>query len=536
MKKLFIFLFLLGGFYFAGEAQAATFFIDFGCNTPGNGSTATCNGDADDSFGSIDTFADAARTAGDIAWVRRGTASTTNITDVTFTSDGTLNNPITLSADYDNLWSEFASSTQTYTVTFGSKTMEASASISDIAANDWIYVGNDHNPNAASPSVYGKDYAYEVASVSGTTLTLYLPYKGPSSGAGLQLRIMPDAPIWNATNGDFQFTMSTDLFWYISGLDIRSTDSACSIQPVQSNVVLRDLVLQGDGTTDCAISGLNFNSLAYKIRTFGQVSAFLGVNKMFLSDFLVNCNSVASSRFLLMGGAPVNLSINNGEIVNCTNDFVGASIGNLIQSVISSRNLVRTGTLSTVTGISPATFYFEDSFGIVGENSLLYTFTNADTNATTTIRSTAVLRTGGGTSSQLVLPPSGTANTGISTRTFPVSFIKLFEYPVYADDSSKTYSIYFNSTSTGHWTADPTASEFWIECEYYNESSGADRILKKSTDTINFAGITTWDSLDVTCDPTQSGILYLRGWYGKPRETNTDDTNTFYMDVQPVIQ
>lgn len=536
MKKLFVFLFLLGGFYFAGEVQAATFFIDPGCNTPGDGTTATCNGDADDSFGSFDTYTDNARSAGDFGWVRRGTASTTNMTDLTFTSDGNLNNPITLSADYDNLWGEFASSTQTYTVTFGSKTMTASATISDIAANDWIYVGNDHNPNAAAPSIYGKDFAYEVASVVDDVLTLYLPYKGNQSGAGLQLRIMPDAPIWNTTTGDFQFAMASDEYWYIKGVDIRGTDSTCNIiVSTNESTIISDVILQGNGTTDCGIRNGDFGTFVTKTRGFGHANGFANTHDGGVYvDGQENCNSVASSEgFSSVAASGGSSFFINFEVLSCTAD-IGAASSNTHRYYIKNSN--RMSNSSTIPGAANTLLYFEDDFGIVGLNSQSSNQVSATTISTTTLKITDVLRTGGGASSQLIFPPSGTADTGISTRMFPMSFIKLFEYPIYADDSSKTYSVYFNSTSTGHWTANPTASEFWVECEYYNESSGADRYLKKSTDTINFAGITTWDSLDVTCDPTQAGILYLRGWYGKPRETGTDDTNTFYQDVQPVIQ
>jgi hypothetical protein len=74
----------------------------------------------------------------------------------------------------------------------------------------------------------------------------------------------------------------------------------------------------------------------------------------------------------------------------------------------------------------------------------------------------------------------------------------------------------------------------FIECEYYGASSGAERFLKRSTTSaaVAIAGNTTWDDLSLTCDPAQAGILYLRGWYAKPREAAS---NKFYMDTTPVI-
>ena len=121
--------------------------------------------------------------------------------------------------------------------------------------------------------------------------------------------------------------------------------------------------------------------------------------------------------------------------------------------------------------------------------------------------------------------------------------MKLFEYPIYANTSSKTYTMYFNSTSTTAWTTDPLTSiatgsstpELYIECEYYNTTDDADRILEMSTTSgaVDFNGSTAWQALSVTCQPTQAGILFLRGYYAKPKEAVS---NFFYMDTTPVIQ
>ena len=92
--------------------------------------------------------------------------------------------------------------------------------------------------------------------------------------------------------------------------------------------------------------------------------------------------------------------------------------------------------------------------------------------------------------------------------------------------------MYYYATSTTAFTADPTASEFWIECEYYNHATNAERKLKKSTGTIDFNGTAGWQALSVTCQPTQAGVLYLRGWYGKPADAGG---NNFYQDNTPVI-
>lgn len=104
------------------ELLGTTYYIDADCGTPGDGTTATCNGDADDSYDELDDFTEVARSAGDIAILRRGTtARYDNSSDLLFTSDGTIVSPIEIQADYTDIWGDFASSSQTYTPIFGSK-------------------------------------------------------------------------------------------------------------------------------------------------------------------------------------------------------------------------------------------------------------------------------------------------------------------------------------------------------------------------------------------------------------------------------
>ena len=120
-----------------------------------------------------------------------------------------------------------------------------------------------------------------------------------------------------------------------------------------------------------------------------------------------------------------------------------------------------------------------------------------------------------------------------NTQTYLPSL--LFEYPIYTNTTSRQYDIYFMSTSTSNFTADPFATELWIVCEYWVHDTGATstRKVKKSTGTIDFDGSTAWQSLSVTCQPSQTGILYLSGWYAKTKETNV--SNYFFVDGTPVI-
>ena len=170
------------------EPKGTTYYIDFECGTPGDGTTATCNGDADDSYDQLEDFTEVARSAGDKAIVRRGGDETVS-SNCDFTSDGTVSNPIIVEADYGDAWSDETTAGETATLTDCSVTVTFAGDISgDIAAGDWIYETNDDN----------KDFSYEVKAVSGGSnevVTLYLPYKGGNAGAGKTIEVMPDNPI-----------------------------------------------------------------------------------------------------------------------------------------------------------------------------------------------------------------------------------------------------------------------------------------------------------------------------------------------------
>jgi hypothetical protein len=546
MTKYLLPLFALVIFLVPSEAGATAYYVDFTNGSDANTGLGTTSALA---YRTINAFANVARAAGDIAFVRRGTASTTYGLATSFTTDGTLNNPIVLSADYDSLWpTDFANSAQTYTPVFGATTMTASANITGIAANDWVYVVGDCSERygslaaaPSSPTINNCAFAYEVATVSGTTLTLFLPYKGPTTGSGQTLRVMADVPLLGGTAGAPQiFAMSSDYYWIIKGFDIRSTSASCVASLTTSKgTVLTDLVIQTNGTTDCGIGNASFAEHISKVRFFGTSGAFTSsIKGADISDFYINCNSVASSFAFRISYAGA-YSIKNGEIVNCTNTNGGIAAGDT-GGIITYTNVKDKKVFSGVTGFSYQRHYFEDAFGTVGLSSQSSNQISLDTISTTTVSATDNLRAGGGPVNLKVFPPSGTGDTGISTKFFPASYMKLFEYPIYTDTSSKTYTMYFMATSSTAFNVAPftdqqtgsSTPEMYIECEYYNESSGADRYLKHSNTASAFTADGTWYGISVTCQPTQSGILYLRGWYAKPKDGRS---NWFYMDTTPVV-
>lgn len=537
MTKYLLIAFLL---FLPNFAGATVYYADFtnGLDTNDGLSTTT-------PFQSINQFANNARSAGDILFVRRGQASTTNVTAVTFTSDGTLNNPISISADYDGLWpDDWATSTPTATLTFGSKFVALSASSTQLQTpNKWVYFQGDCAETYNPLTVNKCEFAYEVASTSPNGLDLYLPYRGNQSGSGINMRIASSAPqVGTQTEAAQIFTTSNDEYWVFKGLDIRSTNTTGLVDLSSSVVSFYDSIFQSDGT-DRVVTNSTDSNYFKKIRT--SAGSFAGTNTggvsmgFSLEDAFLFCNGTSLTAH--GSGGSNTYTFKNTEAVSCTNTV--ASSG-------GSRNVVffnhkGTFVFSGLSGASPPNyFYFDDLFSTVGYSAQSSHQISSNTiAATTTISTTTPLRVGGGPKNLYVLPPSGTGSTGISTQYFPLSYIKLFEYPIYADTSSKTYTMYFKTASSSAFTVNPLTStatgsstpELYIECEYYADASDADRKLKRSNTAsdVDFAGSTDWQDISVTCQPTQAGVLYLRGWYGKPREAST---NQFYMDTTPVIQ
>lgn len=562
IKKTFFVL--IGVLFFAPtSAHAIVYYIDQvnGLNT--NAGTASTT-----AFMSIDRFTENSRSAGDIAIVRRGSATTTGLSTLTFTSDGAQGNPIILTSDYDNIWGDFSSSTQTYTVVNGTTTWTASASITDISVNQEIYVegdcGETYNNKYLNPCMQ----AYEVESVSGSQIVLTMPYSGNNAGSGKTLRIMPAKPQRGIPSSSASPTHTTDSNWILKGIDFRSSGTPVISQTSVNNIAYLDLELYGGGSSGGCFgspsSGIT-NPFVYAERikctifsdaTAGLIAFSSGASNQNIwfrgRDILVFATS--STRGFLDIPINVSQSILLLEIANMQGIFAansltwaaGTSGGNTGFTLIAKLRNVKTnvpnGTsgrfgldnAASVRNLS-SQIYEEDVEGTVGDNRFISTWHSSMFNtSSSTIHATTssyALRSGGGPESEWVRPW-----TYLATST-PFSAIQLFEYPIYANTSSKQYSMYFMSTSTSAWTTDPVAEQLWIECDMWSHQTGeatSTRRVKRSTEVVDFNGSTAWQSLSVTCQPTQTGIVYLRGWYAKPKETNK--LNEFFFDATPVIQ
>lgn len=523
------------------QAHAAVFYVDFECNV-----TATCgNGTATTtSFYSLDQFTESARSAGDIVFVRRNTASTTAATDLTFTSDGTTVAPLTISADNDNLWNDASTTPQTYTVAIATSTFVASATITNMSAGDWIYVTGDCTQTYKSTVLNQCEYFYEVASVSGTILELYLPYKGDQSGAGLSLVNMGKNPQWHTAAQDFQWDFDTDDYWIVKGLDIRGTDANGNIEIDTSySQQFSMIILTGNGANDV---GIQFFGPEFTVTSIDNLRVS-GVGGHSLGSLLFTAPRLylkIRDSIFQDPSDPVIDSSNNAAysaIVEISDVYSKSSLflsdnDSLEESIVrvTVRNLKRNGGVFTMGG-QDGNFWelFVEDDDAKGKNANFSShFQNSAASLNNPLtQSTSTLRSGGGPTAIEVRPTTKT------TSIWDFNKIKLFEYPIYTDTSSKQYDVYFRTaTTTAEWTANPTAAELWIQCEYWAHDTNATstRKVKKSTGTVDFAGSAAWQNLTVTCQPTQTGILYLSGYYAKTKESGQD--NVFLVDSTPVIQ
>lgn len=547
MKK-YLFVIFLALCIFPAKVHGAVFYADLG--TPV--ASTTCNSSLGTStsspFCSISQFTDIARNAGDVLFVRRNTATTTPIAAASFTSDGTLNQPLIVSADYDNLWNGFATTSETYTPVFGSQFIPTSASSTLTASSTWIYLAGDCYETYNALTINQCQYAYEVQTATSTGIQLFLPYKGIQTGA-VVARVMGKNPIVGTLGEASQiFSMSADDYWYFKGLDLRSTAATGAVLPsLQRGTTFFDTIFQGDGINDVAFGATDITTILKKIRTFGEVN-MTGTSElgMRLSDFYIDCNNVgASVAFGVPVGNPSLYIVENGVVKNCVT-FIAASAAQR-EGIYYLRNVINNGVYLNVSA-SPSfnNIFYEDNDGVVGLNSQVSNQISASALSTTTMSTSSNLRSGGGPVNLFIMPPAGNGNFGLSTKFFPGSYYKLFEYPIYAvANVSKTYSVWFNSTSTTNFTsANPLTNtlngsstpELYIECEFYNSPEGnASRMLTRSNlaGAIGFSTSTAWFPLQVTCNPKQTGILYLRGWYAK--QPNATSSNWFFMDNQPTI-
>ena len=395
-----------------------------------------------------------------------------------------------------------------------------------LAAGDWIYASGDSN----------KEFAYEVASVSTVTATLYLPYKGDQAGSGRTMYNMQDNPLWNTAAGDFQWNFDTDDNWKVQGLHIRGTDANGNVE-IDSSFAhsFIDCIFQGNGTTDGGISFTDDTSAIYcrKSRFFGHVTALPLAGDTWGTNIFREClfdgNNVASSEIRAgLGGSAGTFkfiyidceAINYADALFATNGLYGLYL---------IRNLTTSETISTSEANTiGSTIQIEDDSNTVGVNKYRSHGPGDLSDRVIVESETTTVRSGGSNKSIKVTP---TTNMSLVSG-WEFNKLLVFEIPIYTTTDSKQYDIYFRPNTTAEWTTDPTASELWIELEAWGHATNNFRKITKSTGVIDMNGSTAWQALSVTVAPAQAGVAYLRCWYAKTKEAGA---NVFFVDPIPVI-
>lgn len=527
MKYLILPVAFIGFFLFVPNVHAATFFIDSDCGTPGNGSLAACTGAGTDSFDDTLDFTETGRNDGDVGIHRRGTTALYDDgTDLQFTSDGSLVNPIFLEADYGDAWGDFASSTETATLTFGSSTITMSASSTEIQVGKWIWAIGDDN----------KEFSYEVKSVTSATVVLFLPYKGGQAGSGVGIEVMPAAPIWGTAVTAIQWNFDGDDHWKVQGIHIRGTDANGNVEIDGSNIIyLKDVILEGNGSGDLGTrtSSIPSSLTLFKVRTFKHntsvaINAGVSGGLTFVFSSLFDVNSVAGGECFQVDVA-LSLIVVQAECKDAAELIETGGQRESMRGVF--RNVVSNATNVhdlLVANIARTTFLQEDFNGTIGDSRVFGQF-STDANTPIYQSDTGTTRSGGSNISIKVTP-----NTSLSTA-WEESRVKLLEIPFFATTSSKKYEVFFRPTATSDWTADPTATELWCELEAWGSAvaDGNFRQITKSTETISMTGSTTFTALSVTYAPAQAGVAYLRCYYAKTKESAK--ANTFFVDPIPVV-
>lgn len=481
-------------------------------------------------------FLASARSAGDVAIARRGMTANYGTGTVGISSDGNRENPIVLEADFDDAWGDFSNSAQTFTPVLGSKTMEASATITGISAGDWIYNTTDGD----DPRLF----AYEVASVSGTTLTLRLPFKG-SAGSGKTLKVMPDAPQLGAGGSSDVLSFSGDTWWRVQGIHIYGDQVAGQIYLNSSvrGITIRDCILQG-GNSSC--DGITFQANAYgKIyKTYIYDYTVTGVelaqntNHVVLQDCLISGGTVGATRKSIGG------QTYGGYVIAEDCEFTDNNLADVHFTINSTRAWVylRNCNFSATTEVNydvdaggdPTIIFSEDHNQVKGDNRV-YSSAGSASDTPLIQSETTTVRAGGSSTSVKVTPGTYISDDACCLIGLLGENDQLFDgyIPVYADTTSRTYTFYFKTGATTDWTANPTASELFIEARYWGHASNVQRIPVRSTGTVNFTSSTDWQSIALTVQPAQTGLIYMRVVYGKTKESSK--SNVFYFDPIPVI-
>jgi hypothetical protein len=513
---------------FPRDPIGTTYYID---SDNGNDSNDGLGSGGANAWLTISKFIASARSAGDIAICRRGTTANYGTAVTACLSDGQTSNPITLEADYDNVWSDNAASAQTYTLVHGSKTAEASATITGVTAGEWVYNSTDSDDQRL--------FAYEVVSVSGTTLTLRHPFKG-TSGATKTLTIMLANPIYGAGTNDVIY-LHEDRYWRFSGIHIYSSygEGAAFHKTNVWETSWHDSIFQGNNVScDAVTIQDNSKAVLHKCHIYGY--SVNGIDLITSSAVeLYDCVFTGGERGLYSTSAMGIFHAEDCEFNSNSVADVDAQLAASFGFLATLRNCRLNSTVGVKCDVGSAGdmigVYSEDHNGTKGDNRVFGTFSSVQDDTPYIQSDTVTVRSGGSTTSSKITPstnmgPHDAGKINLLGMHFPLFKT---DFPVYANTASRTYTFHVKSAATANWTANPTAAELYIEATYWDHATNNYRKSIRSTGTVSFASETTWQAIAITVAPAQTGLMYLKLVYGKTKEDSK--SNQFFLDPLVVV-
>ena len=499
-----------------------TYYIDADSGDSANSGTAI--GDAFRFFRDFSQLG--ASAPGDVCIIRNGRTNRIDDDGVDgFLNDGQHGNPITMQRDYANAWSDDTTSAFTFTPTPGSKILVGSATVTDIGVGDWVYVSGDD----------AEKYSYEVDTVSGVNVTLYLPYKGNQSGAGNSVINIGKAPVFGEIATDpIQITSANDIGWILMGINMKGNTVTGMFLFGDATFVIRDFsvecngsafLLQGSGST--AFHRRLFSKCRFHNYQRGlHVGSSRDIKTFSFKNCLFDGNSVLDSTIIKGLTAYTELLFEETEFLgHSTMDF---NFNGDAPTFVRARNCIFSATPQGNIGsdagddAKPKLFASEDHNGVVNVSYIAEHLSESVSDTPVKQSDTGTVRSGGNTFSIKVTPGE---NIGPD---FPDNRIEVLNMPIYSDASSKTVTVYVKTNATTNWTANPTAKQLILEVEYIISSSPYHRKVIASASTANFIGSTSWIALTIAFTPFLSGQFYLRLLYGKPKESGK--LNEFFVD------
>ncbi len=454
---------------------------------------------------------------GDMAIVRNNGGSETWASDQSPANDGSFYSPIVIRADDGTEWpADKSSLTNTYTTTNGSKAVTASASESELSAGDQVKLNGDER-------------WYTVASVSQTTVTLEMTYRGPS-GSGRSAEKLPPMP---KIDGAASYYWDHDKsFWRMERLHIDDggnvAEFAGAFQDAGYCNSLEGCRLVSAAGAAGLSPGRFGRYLRCQITSSGQYAAVFPYNtdgdNVLLDDCLIEGASLYGFRvygYRRLVGELRNLECTNEAAVIKSEANSAELRLECYNVVFSASNFLGSGYRGSKTGLLAAV---QDFNGTKRDNRVFTGLDPADDDAALR-RNTSTTRSGGADSS-IEVRPSTYLGTNAEWRRLTV-----LEAYLHLPASSKTVTVYLN-LPVANFTSAPTAGELWVELEYLADSANAGRRVVRSTGAVPADG--NWNDLSVgPVTPAAAGEAFLRVHYCKTKEDGK--SNHLYVDPEPVI-